>query len=276
MSNTERRQLGSVLNAMRALRVLSREQEGVGVSALARELGIGRSSAHLLLTTLGSDEFVIQRPDGRYQLGVGVFEVGVAATGLAGAGGPLTDDLRGLATRSREAVSLASVSGADAIIVQRIESASMLRAEIRVGTRMPLHASASGKYLLSQMTEQQLLRLFPSENLPRVAVGTLPTRKRLFEDLALVRERGFASQSQEYADGVLGVATGVRDASGEVILALSVAGPTHRFDPMDWVDDLMETADHMTADLQGLNPILLTARHGENATSHEPERRTGT
>lgn len=259
MSNNGSRKLSSVTNALRVLRVLAAHPGGVGVTQLSQILGIGKSSAHLLLATLSDEDFVVQAGDGRYQLGLGAFEVGAAAGGVASAGGPLTPELRALADRCGEAVSLASASGPDAIIVQRVESVSILRAEIHVGTRMPLHASASGKYLLATMPEERLERLFPSEQLPRVTPHTVQTKTVLREQLAEARTRGYARNDDEYTVGISGVATGVVDATGAVVFALSIAGPTHRFRPEEWVEDLTETASRMSEILRGLAPVVLNA-----------------
>lgn len=267
MSNNGSRRLGSVTNALRVLRVLAEHPGGVGVTQLAQILEIGKSTAHLLLATLSDEEFVARDADGRYRLGLGAFEIGAAAGGVASAGGPLTPELRGLADRSGEAVSLASASGPDALIVQRVESVSILRAEIHVGTRMPLHASASGKYLLASMPDERLEQLFPAEQLPRVTPHTVQTRSALREQLAEVRARGYARNDDEYTVGISGVATGVLDATGATVFALSVAGPTHRFRPEEWVEDLSATAARMSEVLRGLAPVVLGTDAGQSAVN---------
>lgn len=250
------RRIGSVSNALRVLRLLAASPEGIGVTELALRMGIGKSTAHLLLQTLAADDFVVQRPDARYQLGMGALEVGAAAGGVAATGGPLTEELHALADASSEAVSLAAASGQDAIIIQRVESASVLRAEIQVGTRMPLHASASGKLLLAQMPLERVLRLFPDEHLPGVTDHTLENRAELLDQLEEVRRRGYAWNDDEYTEGVSGVAAGVRDATGSTVFALSIAGPTHRFVPQQWIDELRASADRMTAVLLRLGPAV--------------------
>jgi DNA-binding IclR family transcriptional regulator len=263
------RRIASVANALRALRLMAEHREGLGVTQLASLLDVGKSSAHLLLATLTDQEFVIRAPDGRYQLGVVAFEVGAAAGGVSAFGGPLTPLLRGLADRCGEAVSLAAPSGRDAIIVQRVESASILRAEIRVGTRMPMHCSASGKYLLASMGTERVGALYPDEQLPQVTPHNIRSKSILLQELSAVRARGFARNDDEYTDGISAVATGVLDSNGFTAFALSVAGPSHRFSPDDWLGELMETAGEMSAVLQRLAPIPTPApTDGETIASN--------
>ena len=259
MSNGSGRRIASVSNALRVLRVLAERPQGVGVTELAQLVGVGKSTAHLLLVTLADADFVGQGDDGRYRLGLGAFEVGAAAVEVAAPGGPLTPLLRDLADRSGEAVSLATDSGRDAIIVQRFESASVLRAEIRLGTRMPLHSSASGKYLLAWMPDERIDALFPGDELPAVTPHSIRSKQVLREQLVEVRRQKYARNDDEYTVGISGVATGVTDANGHVAFALSLAGPTHRFKCEDWIDDLTGTAAAMSEMLEGLAPPSVRA-----------------
>jgi len=257
---------------MGVLRALAETPSGVGVTQLAGILGIGKSSAHLLLATLGDQDFVIKGPDGRYYLGPGAFEVGVAAGGVATYGGLLTPALRKLAELSGEAVSLASATGRDALIVQRVESASMLRAEIRVGTRMPLHSSASGKFLLSCMPDERIDQLYPDEELPQITEHNVRTKKMLRKQLVDVKRQGYARNKDEYAVGISGVATGVVDATGSVVFALSIAGPSHRFKPERWIKPLRATADAMSRILNDLAPVVVPRSRSRDPVPKRPRK----
>lgn len=278
MSNESGRRIASVGNALRVLRTLAANPEGVGVTQLAQLIGVGKSSAHLLLTTLADQDFVVKAPDGRYQLGLAAFEVGTAAGGVAARGGPLTPLMRELAERSGEAVSLATASGRDAIIVQRFESSSILRAEIRVGTRMPLHSSASGKYLLAWMPDHRLDALFPGDELPEVTPHSIRAKSVLLEQLAEVRKRNYAYNDDEYTVGISGLATGVVDANESVAFALSIAGPTHRFRPDDWLDELTDTATGMSEILRKLAPVVTpgTTKRPADRAAGDIEREAAT
>jgi IclR family acetate operon transcriptional repressor len=215
----------------------------MGVSDLSQVLGFGKSTVHLLLRTLVGEGFVERAPNSsKYRLGLGAFEIGVAAVEQLGYGLKPTPLLERLADETTEAVSLAVLSGDSALLVQRFESSHILRADIRPGTRMPLHGSASGKILLTGMSDEDIDRLYPSDELPASASKTIRTKSRLKIELAGVREYGWATSIDEYADGVAATAAGVRDHAGRIVAALSLAGPTARFDVHRWVDRLLEVA----------------------------------
>lgn len=244
MSNTPRR-LHSVANALRLMEELADLPEGVGVSELSRRMGLGKSTVHLLLSTLVERGFAEKASEGVYRLGISAFEVGSAVPDSARFGGALAKPMRRLADASGEAVSLAVRRGSDAIFVQRFESASILRAEIRIGTRMPVHSCASGKILMSEMDRAEIDALFPSASLPFVTIHTLRKKSLLLRELEVVRREGYALNNEEYTEQVRGAAAGIRDGSGLLVAALSIAGPMGRFQPNQWVEALMDTADEM-------------------------------
>ena len=250
---TNGRRIGSVTHSLRLLGGMADRQRAMGISELARMVGLSKGTVHALMTTLRDDEFVEQTDSGRYRLGLGAFYVGAAAVPGVPADGRLTPALWSLAQECGEATSLAIAHHRDAVIVQRIESQSVLRAELRVGTRMPLHSSASGKCLLASMPPALVEGLYPDEDLPAVTGHTLRSRASLLQELAEVRRTGYATNLQEHSDGVVGIAARVEGRDGKAPLALSIAGLAHRFDIKAWGGRIQDVAKVMTATLTAEN-----------------------
>jgi len=241
-----RRRISSIENALRILVLLSEGDGSSGVSDLSRRLGIGKSSVHDALAMLREYRFVDRDPAGRYVLGLRAFEVG-AATVNQRVGPDLAPLMERLAYATSEAVSLAVMDDDAALIVQRFESSHVLRADMRLGTRMALHASASGKVMLAQLTGAELERLYPDESLPRVALATVSTKAALTDELEQIRAAGYAVNRDELVEGISAVACPVFERTGALLGALSIAGPTARFDPGQWIGALLDTAGEMSA-----------------------------
>ncbi|MFC8178838.1 IclR family transcriptional regulator [Rhodococcus sp. NPDC057297] len=252
MSNAPRTS-STVSNALRLLRVLAAHPNGLGVSDVAKELGLPKSGTHMLLATLVQQEFAIQNDASLYFLGLTAFEVGSAVPDAARFGGELLVPARNLADVSGEAVSVAVFRNREAVMVQRFETQHVLRADIGVGTRMPLTDCASGKIFLATLSDEEFESLLPDETLTAAPGGRARSRTHLREELSEVRTRRYAMTVGEYAEGVTGVAAGVYDKHGSLVAALSVAGPSTRFDVDKWVSPLLTGADDMTA--------LMAARH---------------
>jgi DNA-binding IclR family transcriptional regulator len=154
--------------------------------------------------------------------------------------------------------------------VQRIESLEILRADIRPGTRMPLHASASGKALLANMSDLDIDQLLPESPLPASTRVTHCHRNGLLAEIRLIRERGYAKQTEEFVEGISAVATPVFDAGGRALAALSIAGPSSRFDEANWSGLLLPAARSMS-ELCGYR-----AQRGELAPNSEGRMFAGT
>jgi DNA-binding IclR family transcriptional regulator len=246
MSNGPRTS-STVAAALRVLRLLAEHPAGMRISEVSRTMGMGKSTAHMLLSTLVEQDFVERTEGSVYRLGLTAFEVGSAVPDAARFGGVLIAPMQALADLSGEAISLAVVRGRDAMIIQRFETRHILRAEIGVGTRMPLLSCASGKFLLAQMPEEQVDVLYPEESLPRVTVNSVSTKTELKAMFPGIREAGYAVNDDEYAEGISGIGTGVADAGGDYVAALSIAGPTSRFRGDQWVEPLAEAAHKMSA-----------------------------
>lgn len=240
------RTLSTVRNAVRALAALA-ERGPQRLSALARELGLGKSTAHLLLQTLRENGMVEFDGDTQtYRVGLRVFEIGATAVEQGGFGTRLVGAMEELARRCNESVSLGVLSAGSVLFVQRVESPEVLRADIRPGTRMPLHASASGKALLATMSDEEFERHLPETHLPASARLTLRERDALLAEMYLIRAQGYARQIDEFVDGIAAVATPIFDAGDRPLGALSIAGPVARFDENAWSRFLLPAAGEMS------------------------------
>jgi IclR family transcriptional regulator, KDG regulon repressor len=216
--------VSSVRNAARLLKEFSRTDRELGVTQLAGRLGLAPSTVHRLVSTL-TDEHLLERGhDGRYRLGLQIYELGVAVLpnlDLHEAARPVLADLR---HSTAETVHMGVLDHLDVVYVERLESPQTLHVFDHVGHRLPAHSSASGKVLLAHLPRDVLeARLWDWRPL-RVTPRAITDRRALLAELARVAEQGWAQNLEESALGVASVAAPVRDESGEVIAAISVVG----------------------------------------------------
>lgn len=228
----------SVERALDVLCALARADGPVGVSEIARQTGFSKSTVHLSLQSMRAVGFVEQHAGtSGYVLGLAAAQLGAVALDQSRLVDMLAGPMKDLADRSSEAVSLGIRTGADVVFVKRFETSHVLRTSIREGTRMPLHASASGKVLLLGLSPEELLELYPAEHLPEQASRTLSSRADLLADLDVTRAAGFSTSHDEFMDGVSAAAVPVW-LGRRVVASVSIAGPTSRFQAGDWISDL--------------------------------------
>ncbi len=217
---------------LRVLTELSRHYE-LGVSSLARRLDVNKSTVYRILATLKSQGFVSQDPSsGKYALGIKAFEVGSTVANRFGLLEQASPEMELLAQQWNETVNLAVLDQAEIVYLHKIESSEPLRLGLRVGTRVPAHASALGKAILARRTPEALelwLNAFaPNGSFQTYTPKTIGDRARLVENLSEIRRRGFAVDDEEYKPGIRCVATAILDHLGRSVAAVSVAGPSIR------------------------------------------------
>jgi len=216
----------SVDRAVAILEILARDGEA-GVTEVARELDVHKSTASRLLAALDRRELVTQdTARGRFRLGVGIVRLAGAATrglDLVQESRPVC---RALAQEVGETVNLAILSGRDALYLDQVAGPAALSPHNWAGQRIPLHATSDGKVLLAYLPSHEIAG--PLMPLPRFTDHTITTEAGLARALAEVRERGYATAVGELEEGLTAVAAPVRNAEGRVVASISASGPSFR------------------------------------------------
>lgn len=201
---------------------------GVRVREVAEDLGIAPSSAHRLLSTLASRDYVVQDPHSR------IYRPGSKLLGLTG-GTVGTREIRhaahrpmeSLAAATGESISLSVLVRAEVEFVDGIESAHILRASPRIGARLPAYSTAGGRVLLADLAPEDVSGLFGGR-LKRLTDRTVDTVPELAGMLARIRQAGYAVSRGESTEGISAIAVPIRLASGRAVAGLAVVAPTER------------------------------------------------
>ena len=231
----------SVDRALGILEVLARTGEA-GITEIAAELGVHKSTAFRLVATLEAHRLVEQTSDrGRYRLGVGILRLAGATAARLDLVQEARPICRQLAADTGETVNVAVLSGNSALYLDQVAGSSALQPHNWVGQHMPLHATSNGKVLLSGLDETSLDAV--ADTLAPYTPHTITRRARLREELDRVREQGYALAIDELEVGLTAVAAPVHNAHGDLVASISVSGPTFRLTP--------ERLDHVVALVRG-------------------------
>jgi DNA-binding IclR family transcriptional regulator len=164
---------------------------------------------------------------GRYRLSLRVFQIGSHALDALDLPARAMPALEALGAATEETVHLAVLDGAEAIFIGKVESPRPLRLYSQVGRRCPAHCTAVGKVLLAYAGSEQRA-LAAARPLKRYTAKTITSAAALERELEEVRRRGYATDEEEFEDGIRCVAAPVRDYRGRVVAALSVSVPAAR------------------------------------------------
>ncbi len=200
----------------------------LGVSELAREVGLSRSSAHRYIATLARLGYLEQdRVTRRYRLGPRVLDLGFSALNSMELRQIAAPDLQTLSEATGHTVNMAVLDGTDIVYIDRCRSASHGQREIdlnlHVGSRLPAYCTSMGKVLLAGMPPAELEARLAEMELSQRGPNTITQRAALREELRLVAERGLAVNNEELAYGLRSIAVPVHGQEGNVIAAINLA-----------------------------------------------------
>ena len=219
----------AALRALRLLKLFTPEKPELPLAEISRLAGLNKTTTHRLLQALHSESMLDRNPsNGAYRLGPALMAMGVQALSsndLRRRARPL---LKKLAEETGETATLEVPIDDMMLILDEVTGGHFVGAAGNVGTRWPIHATSTGKALIA-FDEQGVNRL--GECLMSLTPRTITERNQLLEQLWEIRRRGFAETVDELEEGFSGVATVVRDGTGQVLGALSICGPTQRLSP---------------------------------------------
>jgi IclR family transcriptional regulator, acetate operon repressor len=222
---------GSVQALERGLHLLAiiAEADGLSLTTIAQRAGIAPSTAHRILHTLKAGGF-IHYDDARdgYLIGVQAFRVGNAFLRNRKLVDVGRGTMRALMEASGETVNMGIEMDGHVVFISQMESHSAIRAFHRPGARGPLHASSLGKAIMAALGDAEVTQRLHRVGLAKLTPRTIVDPGALLEDLKASRQRGWAVDDQEQAEGLRCVGAPVFNEHGEVIGAISVSGPTVR------------------------------------------------
>jgi IclR family KDG regulon transcriptional repressor len=198
----------SVKKAFAILSAISSSRDGLGVSELAKNLKMAKSTVHGMTSALEELGAVMRDPvTKKYKLGFTLLEIGRSAYAqidLKASARPVMEELM---ETTRTSVFLGILNRDHVAVLDMVESSQDLKITAPVGTTLPVFAGAVGKVFLASLDEEQARKIIKSKGLPRFTDNSILDIDVYFQELTQVRENGFAVDDEEYIPGVRAVAS---------------------------------------------------------------------
>ncbi|MFB9569839.1 IclR family transcriptional regulator domain-containing protein [Saccharopolyspora hordei] len=198
---------------------------------ITAQLGLPRTTVHELVGTLSERGYLMPagRGSNKFRLGVRGFQLGSAYAerlDLAREGQLVAEEI---AERCQETVHVGVREGTEVLYVAKVDSSHPVRMVSAVGRRLPAHCTAVGKALLSALSREEVDELYGNRRLKAMTEHSITTRKALRAELDQIAEDGVAREYCESNEAVACVASPVRDHTGAVVAAISIAVPILRW-----------------------------------------------
>lgn len=251
-SDDAKNRLSSVAAACHLLKVFTAQEPELGITVLAKRLGLAKSTVHRLATTLVAEGLLEQNPaDGRYRLGITLFSLGTLVRrrmNVPNQARPFLDELR---EKTDETVHLAVLDQPDIIYLWNLESSQAIRMRSYLGVRKPAFCTSEGRAILAFSAPQVVAQVLRSGLVPRTPKTNVDAGE-LVKMLEEVRRNGYALDDEESEEGMRGIAAPIRDAGGQVVAAVGLAGPVQRWSRKalkQFVPLVIDTADNISTRL---------------------------
>lgn len=240
--------IGSLTKGLIIMETLM-ERDQIGVTELGKILGVNKSSAYRLLSTLEERGFVEQESStGKYKLGMKLAGFGMKVINGMEINDIARPFLRKLTEETRETSGIGILTNGLGIVIDKQNSQEKISANLEIGMAEPLYCTALGKALLSGLSEEERLNLLSSHTLHAYTPKTLTEPDQILEEIRRTEARGVAIDDEEHSLGMRCIAAPVRNSRGNVIAAVGISGPLMRI-RTETLDEYMRIVKSVSRDL---------------------------
>jgi len=214
----------SVRKAFLMLRLISRSEQGLGISHLATSLNISKGTVHGIIGSLEQLGALIRDPlSKRYTLGPTLFELGKSAYSELDVRDLARPVMTGLMEQTGTSVFVGIQNGPRVTILDVVESNQDLKITAPRGSSLPVMAGAIGKVFLASLADEKAAVIIKENGLPRYTEHTVTDPEAYLRQVRMTRERGFGDDDEEYIAGVRAAAAPVQGKRG-VLYAVWAVG----------------------------------------------------
>lgn len=214
----------SVDKSMKLIEIMLHARRPLTLKEIADASGCPKSTVHGLLFTMSQHEVVRQYPDGRYGLGIRLYECGAAVSESWDISARVHPYLEKLAQQTGAGVFITYFDGRNVISFDRCVGSGGLQVIPEVGMRMSLHATAQGKLFLSTLPRSKAQAILREEGMTAFTPHTITDMESMMAGLDAIRVQGYAIEHGEYRRGLMGAAAPIREFNGKMQYALGIVG----------------------------------------------------
>ena len=205
------------------------DHQELSVSEIGAKTNLHRSTAHRILMALEYNDLIQQNPEnGKYRLGIKLFRLGHQAVSHLNLREICRPFLTRIMNETKETVHLAVLDEDQVLYLDKVEGPHALRMPSRVGRRIPTYCTSLGKAMLSFLDDQEVKNIFRNQVLRPYTANTVKTLSQLLTDLRMIRKRGYSVDNEEIEIGLRCVGAPIKDYTGAMVGAISVAAPSAR------------------------------------------------
>jgi len=222
----------NVNRALRVLELLSAKEAGASLTELSKELGLPKNSVFRIVRTLAANGYLDEQGKS-YRLSPKILSLGYSAVQSTHLIGTCLDEMRSLRDEINETIFVGALSEGRVVILEELPSFQLVKFTIEIGNKVPIHASAPGKAILSFLPSAEQKDLLAHIAFTRFNDRTIPSMKAMMQEIEKVQRTGYALDLGEEVSEIWCAASPVFDYREYPIASIWLSGPEFRVSHMD-------------------------------------------
>jgi DNA-binding IclR family transcriptional regulator len=235
--------------AFAVLDLLGESETPLGLAQVASSLQLHKSTAHRFLMVLERHRMVERTSNGKFRLGLRLFDFGNRAIEQYDLRDRAQPHLRRLVAETEETAHLCILEAARVIYLDKIEPARSVRMITRIGASNPVHCTSVGKAILAFLAPERAAEVVRRIRFERLTQRTIATPDALRVEMEKTRRRGYAVDDEELEEGLRCIAVPLLDAQRQPVAAVSISGPSFRVT----AQKLPAIANHLLQCVRGIS-----------------------
>jgi len=249
-----------LLNTFLIFDVLIRKNQPVSIHELTEVLNIYPSSIHRILDTLNYLGYIEKKLDSdTYQIGLKATELGMVRLNQISLIKEAMPYIEALSKEFNENVYLGVLFEGEVMFEAKKEAPRKISLITHVGTRAPVHSTALGKVLIAGLSKKERKKIIGNKSLRRLTKNTIINKKVLENEIEKIQKIGYAIDDEENENEIKCVAAPIKDNNGKVVAAISISGPSYRFNTAQqkiMIKAVIETAKQISSRLGFKNALI--------------------
>lgn len=216
-----------IARAATILRALENEPQGLSLGKIALRVGLSRSTVQRIVDALTDEHLLIgASPTTGVKLGPAILRM--ASNSSFDFVEFIRPYITQLSKETGETVDVSEIQKSQTVFVDQVVGSARLNIVSAIGEAFPLHCLASGKAMLSALTEADFYKRMSRKALDEHTPATITNASDLFDEVQLVKQSNIAFDREEHIVGVSAIGTPIQEPGGK-LYAISIPAPTVRF-----------------------------------------------
>lgn len=240
--------------------ILIKKNRAVSINELSEVLNIYPSSIHRILDTLNYLGYIEKKLDSdTYQIGLRAIELGMVKLNQIDLIKEVTPHFEALSKEFNENAYLGVLFEGEVTYEAKKEAPRKIRLITHVGTRAPVHSTALGKVLIAGLSKKERKKIIGNKSLQYLTKNTITNKKVLENEIEKIQKLGYAIDNEENENEIKCIAAPIKDNNGKVVAAISISGPSYRFNTAKqkiMIKAVIDTAKQISSRLGFKNTLI--------------------